>query len=163
VPDGENTEPNESGEGGTPEQEPLTPEEQLGAEIDLAKVTNQLYTLVGAPDQQYAAGGGGDKGKFVFADLAELDSVISMWEKQALDIEDDRQHIQSALNQIQDPAGDIMSRVQAQTSRGSLDAMLEHNRQMAKYTTDYINRLRQSREEMANQDASGSGQMNAVY
>jgi hypothetical protein len=163
VPDGENTGQNEPAQNGEPEEEPLSPEEQLGAEINLVQLDKQLRTLVGAPESQYEAGGGGDKGQFMFADLAELDSVIAKWEKQEVDIEDDRQHIQSALDSIQDPAADMMSRFQAEASRNSLNAMLEHNRQMAKYTADYLNRLRQSRTDMANQDAAGRDQMNAVY
>ena len=158
MPDGENTE-----QSGTPEEEPLPPGEQINAEIDLAKTQGWLTKLVGAPDVQYEAGGGGGQGQFMFADLAELDEVLGMWEQQLEEIGGDYKEINSALELIQNPAGDLMSRFQAETSRVSLEAMREHNIEMGKYTADYINKLRSSRQEMANQDTSGADYMRAVY
>lgn len=163
MPDGAATSQGNSGDdGNTPAQEPLSAEEQVHTEIDTAQSQAWLDRLVG--DTSGAdVGGGGQNGKFMFANLAELDSVLGLWGEELRAIEADRDEIQKALDNINDPANDMMSRMSANTSRESLEAMKQHNEQMLKYTNDYIVKLEESREEMANQDASGQGQMRAVY
>lgn len=146
------------------EDEPPPPGEQVDAEITSAEVREWLGGIFGfgtAPEHE--SGGGGAGGQFMFADVAELDSVITQWNTQRDEIQADQDRIISAYHEIAEPAGDEMSRGQADASRESLLNMWKHNFQMMQYTDNYIMKLGLARGDMVAQDVDAETVMRTTY
>jgi hypothetical protein len=159
VPDGTNAEST-----GTENQDPGTPADQVNAEVSREGVLGWWQTLFGQdPTQgQYQAGGGGQGGQFMFADVAELDSVIKQWEDERDGIKADRQTISDAYYSINEPASDVMSRAQASASRDSLANMYQHSDAMLRYAENYIAKLKASRQQMAVQEEGARDNFRSV-
>lgn len=127
--------------------------DQVNAEVTREGVLGWWKTLFGGdPTQQYEAGGGGQGGQFMFADVHELDAVIKQWEDERDGIKEDRQTIADAYYSINDPAGDIMSKAQAAASKDSLANMWQHSNAMLEYAENYIEKLKASRQQMSVQE-----------
>lgn len=152
VPDGANTD--NTGNTGNTEQNPGTPEEQVQREIASTEVTNWWRSLfgLGGEQQPHESGGGGTGGQFMFANLDELDAVITRWEEERDGIIADQRVIRDAYDSIAPPAGDMMSNVQIGASQTSLANLYQHNDAMLRYAENYIAKLRSSREQMAVMD-----------
>jgi len=133
----------------TGEQDPGTPADQVNAEIAYAEVTEWWKSLFGSGGDPHLAGGGGTGGQFMFANIEELDSVITKWEGERDGIAADKETIAGSYYLIAEPASDSMSAAQATASRNSLAIMWEHSDQMLKYAENYIAKLKASREGMA--------------
>jgi hypothetical protein len=147
---------------GDPTQPPANPGDQIEAEIALGRVVEVLTGLFGGPGASPQAGGGGQDGKFMFASLADLDSVIAQWQNELQAIMDDGEQIRNTATFIREPADDGMSRGHAKAARESLTKLLEHNVAMRDYADEYIKKLQASRQSMANADLNGRGHMNSV-
>lgn len=144
VPDGTNAENTETGN-----QDPGTPADQVNAEVTREGVLGWWKTLFGGdPTQQYQAGGGGQGGQFMFADVHELDSVIKQWEDERDQIKADCQTISDAYHSIAEPAKDVMSRANTKASKDSLANMWQHSNAMFEYAENYIAKLKASRQQM---------------
>ncbi|MGB3444001.1 MAG: hypothetical protein WBA97_35135 [Actinophytocola sp.] len=161
MPDGANTDNTENTE---PEQDPGTAAEQVNQEIASTEVLTWWRSLFGfgGPPQPHESGGGGAGGQFMFANLEELDAVIAKWEEERDGILADRQAIHEALDGIAEPAGDTMSQFQANASRDSLSNMFQHNNAMLRYAENYIEKLYESREQIAVMEDGARDQMRSV-
>jgi hypothetical protein len=142
--------------------DPLPPADQVNLEISTGRVMEWLGGLFGT-DWQTTAGGGGTGGQFMFANVAELDSVISQWKDQREAIYADGVKIRQAMDVIVAPAGDAMSGGMANSATTSLDVLFRHNQEMRKYADAYIQKLEASRMSMANTDLSGKTTIGNVY
>lgn len=140
-------------------QPPPGPEDQIKQEVSTGRVMEWLGGLFGA-EWENTAGGGGTGGTFMFASIADLDSVIAQWETELDAISKDGERIRRAAGFIQPPAQDGMSEGLAKATRDSLLALLKHNEAMRDYARDYVRRLRDSRQSMVNNDQSGQARMN---
>jgi hypothetical protein len=156
VPDGANAENTE-----TENEEPGTPAEQVDREIASAEVSSWWRSLFGF-GEEYEAGGGGTGGQFTFANVEELDSCIARWEQERDGIMADRDAIADAFYAVAPPAGDIMSRGQADASQTSLANMYIHSDSMLKYAENYILKLRDSRGQIQAQEDSARDQLRSV-
>ena len=147
VPDGANTDNTDN----TEEQDPGTPAEQVDQEIASTEVLNWWRSLFGfgGEPQPHESGGGGTGGQFMFASIEELDGVITQWENEREGILADLKQIYEAYDVIKEPAGDAMSKYQADASRDSIANMYHHNNAMLNYADNYIAKLKASREQMA--------------
>jgi hypothetical protein len=145
------------------EQDPGTPADQVNTEITAAEVSAWWKSLFGFSDgQPHEAGGGGSGGEFMFANLAELDGVITKWVEERDGILADRDAIADAFYMIAEPAGDMMSRGQTSASRDSLASMYQHSDAMLKYAEGYIEKLNASREQMAIMEDGAHTRMRSV-
>lgn len=171
VPDGASPETeanNETAEDAPPaegqENEPPPPGDQVDAEITSTEVREWLGGIFGfgtAPEHE--SGGGGAGGQFMFADVAELDAVVTQWNTQRDEIQADQDKIIAAYHDIAEPAGDEMSQGQADASRKSLLNMWKHNFQMLQYADNYIQKLGLARGDMVAQDEDAETVMRTMY
>jgi hypothetical protein len=99
--------------------------------------------------------GGGD-GRYVFADLAELDSIIAKWEAVRDRIRDNGRKIIEARDAVTPPADNAPSRIQADVLANSLDTGHQHNLAMFDYANSYIQKLQASRARYAADDQASA-------
>jgi uncharacterized protein with von Willebrand factor type A (vWA) domain len=102
----------------------------------LGRVGSVLGDLLG---QDPFSGGGA--GTYLFADLAELDSVATQWRAERDKIFERNEKIRQAIDQVAAPAEDLMSVGQADAFRGSLEKLQEHNQALFDYADSYVNKL----------------------
>lgn len=146
------------------ENEPPPPEEQVDNEIMTAEAREWLGSIFGfGTGSEHESGGGGAGGQFTFANIEELDAVITKWNTQRDEISEDQDRIVSAYREIAEPAGDEMSRGQADAARSSLVSMWEHNSQMLEYTDSYIEKLNFARGDMATNDEDAATVLRTTY
>ena len=146
------------------ENEPPPPEQQIDNEIMTAEAREWLGGIFGFDTTfQHESGGGGAGGQFMFANVDELDAIITKWTTQRDEIEADLKRIGDAFNEINAPAGDPMSQGQANTARSSLVSMGEHCSQMLKYADSYIRKLNQARVEMSTMDEDAATSLRTTY
>jgi hypothetical protein len=135
---------------------PPSPEDQIKQQINLGAVAGWLGDLFGA-DWGKQAGGGGTGGQYMFADLNELNGVITQWETELEAIKKDGQAIRQAAALVEAPAQDGMTIAQAEVTRTSLTTLREHNDAMRDYAQGYLDKLRASRDSIANNEANNVG------
>jgi hypothetical protein len=141
-----------------------TPEQQIALEVTANRMDGWLLSTLGVDFRSEAGGGaGGGEGGFVFADLAELDTVIEAWREELRSIEADRARIEHTRAVVDRPAGDAMSVHQAQATRQSLTALAAHNREMAAYAQSYLEKLVASRRQMSADDQAAEASMRNVH
>ncbi|GAB3439847.1 hypothetical protein [Actinophytocola sediminis] len=116
---------------------------------------NAGYVVVGS-------GGGGADGKYVFADLDELDAIITEWIKIRDGIRVDGDKLTQAQQLIVPPAKDLMSQLQAAATIESLTKAIEHNAAMADYTDNYIQKLQAAHAQYAADDEQAAERMRSV-
>jgi hypothetical protein len=92
-------------------------------------------------------------GRFVFADLDELDSIIADLETLRVDIAADDEDFVDAIGTANPPARDDMSQLQADAYRESLRRARRHNASMLAYVVGQLEKLRAARNAYANADA----------
>ena len=134
-----------------------TPDRQ----ISLDMVADRIGTLFG-PGWQTTYGGGGTGGKYMFANLQDLDAVITQWTEVYTAIGHDGEAIRTALELVAPPAEDDMSVGQANATRDSLTKLKEHNEAMRSYAEEYIKKLQASRDSMTNTDQGNAAQLSNV-
>ena len=84
---------------------------------------------------------GGGAGIYLFADLAELDSVTTQWRAERDKIQDRHDKISQAIALVSPPADDMMSVGQAEAFTSSLQKLKEHNLALLDYADEYIHKL----------------------
>ena len=131
----------------TPPEADMTPERRVDAGIADARFGQAGLGSLGLGSRMGTGGGGG--GQFVFADLAELDSVTAQWRAERERVQQDGQKLTEALALCNPPADDMMSHFQASSLKNSLSAALEHNKAMFDYADGYVQKLEASRASMA--------------
>lgn len=130
--------------------EPGTVEQQLNTEVGMGRVYNTVAETIGRlpwvnTPEHITAGGGGTGGKFRIASVVELDSLIAQWTVIRDKIDSSRRKLDNAINDIDPPADDEMSRKEAKATRESLVKAVEHNRAMRDYAQSYIDKLTNAR------------------
>jgi hypothetical protein len=106
---------------------------------------NAGYVLTGS--------GGGGNGDFVFASLAELETIIAEWSTLRDEIGLDWDGFFQAQYQTNiAPAGDVMSEQQANAVNGSLNKALSHCDVMLKYVDSYVVKLAAAQRQYLNDD-----------
>lgn len=149
---------------GGEETEPPPPDEQVDNEIMTAEAREWLGGIFGfGTGAEHESGGGGAGGQFMFANVDELDVVITKWNSQRDEIQEDQERIIAAYHEIAEPAADEMSRGQANAARSSLISMWEHNFQMLQYTDNYIEKLTLARSDMATMDEDAATSLRTTY
>ncbi len=125
----------------------LTPEQRVDAGIEDARFGQAGLGSLGIGDRMGTGGGGG--GQFVFADLAELDSITAQWTAERDRMRIDGQTIRDAIQMCNAPAEDMMSHFQANRLKDSLTEAWNHNQAMFNYADGYVNKLEATRQSMA--------------
>lgn len=98
-------------------------------------------------------------GRYVFANLAELDQVIAEWQSLREGIQTDGDRLKQAMQMIRPPAEDIMSRVQAEATVRSLRKAVSHNKAMLDYTDTFIAKLHAARVAYASNEQANEAKM----
>lgn len=124
----------------------MTSEDALG---------NAGYAITGS-------GGGGSGGNYVFANLAELDAIITQWAEMRDAIQADGVRLAQAQTLIRPPAHDTMSERQPAAVNRSLDKALAHNATMRAYASSYIEKLSAARERYLSDDDASAARMRAA-
>jgi len=146
------------------ENEPPPADQQVDAEIMTAEAREWLGGIFGfGTPSEHESGGGGAGGEFMFANIEDLDAVITKWHTQRGEVQEDQDRIVAAYREIAEPAGDEMSRGQANAARNSLVSMWEHNSQMLQYTDSYIEKLNLARGDMVTMDQDAETAMKTTY
>jgi hypothetical protein len=135
----------------------LTPEQRVDAGIEDARFGEAGLGSLGIGDRMGTGGGGG--GQFVFADLAELDSITTQWKAERDRIRNDGQTLSEAIQLCNPPAPDTMSHYQATRLRKSLTEAWNHNQAMFNYATGYVQKLEASRSSMADTEQNNSARL----
>jgi hypothetical protein len=125
----------------------LTPAQRVDAGIADARFGQVGLGSLGIGERMGTGGGGG--GQFVFADLAELKSVTDQWKAERDRIVSDGKNINRAIELCTPPAGDLMSKYQANALKESLTQAFNHNQAMFQYADGYVRKLEVSQESMA--------------
>ncbi len=155
MPDGETTDQPPANE------PPPPPDTQIQQEISTGRVMEWLGGLFGN-EWESPAGGGGTGGQFMFASIADLNTVIAQWQAEHDAIKADGLKIQEAAGYIAPPAGDGMSVAQADATRQSLITLREHNEAMRVYAEQYISKLIASRDSLVNTEQNNEAQVRSV-
>ena len=98
----------------------------------------------------------GGEGRYVFADLGELDTIIAEWSAIRDRIEDRGNRLTRAVGLITPPAEDTVSRLHALRTRASLQKALEHNDAMRVYTQAYVDKLTAAHAQYADSEGQAS-------
>jgi hypothetical protein len=116
---------------------------------------NAGYVITGS-------GGGGADGDYVFADLAELDSIITEWTAIRDTVQLDGEKLVQAQQATYSPADDDMSMGQAKALVASLDKAQAHNDAMFAYAEAYVAKLTAAREQYVAGEESNVARMRRV-
>lgn len=109
-----------------------------------------------------ASGGGGAGGQYIFANLEEIDSVITDLEAELTDILDDDQYFRQAIALATPPAEDHMSTAQVDAYRASLQEGRKHNQAVAAYAENQLTKLRAARQTYAEKDAGSAERLRNI-
>lgn len=140
---------------------PPPPDTQIKQEISTGRVMEWLGGLFGN-EWETTAGGGGTGGQYMFASVAELNTVIAQWQAEYAAIMADGEKIQQAAGYIKAPAEDGMSVAQADATRQSLITLRTHNEAMRTYAEQYIAKLTASRDSIVNTEHGNEAQMRSA-
>jgi hypothetical protein len=135
----------------------LTPEQRVDAGIEDARFGQAGLGSLGIGDRMGTGGGGG--GQFVFADLAELDSITTQWVAERERIRQDHETVLEAIRRCNPPAGDMMSHYQANRLQESLAVARDHNQAMLDYADGYVQKLEASRTAMASSEHNNAARL----
>jgi hypothetical protein len=95
-------------------------------------------------------------GKYVFADLDELRSIITEWTATKDRIAQRGSKLRHAIGLITPPAEDTVSRLHALRTRASLQKALEHNDAMTHYAQEYVDKLTAARAQYTDSEAQAT-------
>ncbi|MGW5050464.1 hypothetical protein [Actinokineospora sp. NPDC004072] len=152
MPDGTGTEPTND--------QPPAPGDQIDQQVNLISVLERLPFLGPAATAMYSSGGGGEGGRFAISSLAELDALITRWQGILDKIDESRSKLDDALAHVLPPAEDGPSNFEAEKTKASLQAALEHNIVMADYAAGYIKKLQAARADYAGTESENTATVN---
>jgi len=109
-----------------------------------------------------AHGGGGAGEQYVFANVEEIDSIITDLEAIKKEIRDDDQYFDQAINLATPPADDVMSVGQVDTYVAALQEGWEHNRAVAVYAQNQVAKLRAARQAYTETDSGAAEQLRDI-
>lgn len=101
----------------------------------------------------------GESGRYVFADLAEVDSIILELKSMRQELFVDGYALDGAIDEVAFPAEDVMSRDQARAYRDSLRKAYSHNQMMSSYINDQIDKLSTARNAYAEADSAAASRL----
>lgn len=108
------------------------------------------------------SGGGGEGGTYVFADLDELDNIITKLEALAQEIRQDGRGLLRAAELANPPAEDHMSTGQASAYAASLNKARAHNEAMVSYAEHQLVKLRAARTTYVETDAESAARLRTI-
>lgn len=109
-----------------------------------------------------ASGGGGASGQYVFANIEEIDSIITNLEAELADILDDERDFEQAISLATPPADDVMSVGQVNAYVAALHKGWLHNQAVAAYADNQLAKLRAARQEYVDTDSNAAEQQRNV-
>lgn len=109
-----------------------------------------------------ASGGGGAGGQYVFANLEEIDSIITDLEAELIDIQDDDRYFEQAIARATPPAQDMMSTAQVEAYCASLRKGRQHNKAVAAYAENQLMKLRAARQTYVDTDSGAAERLRNV-
>ncbi|WP_143446601.1 hypothetical protein [Kibdelosporangium aridum] len=124
------------------------------------KTLRAVTGILGTDYESRAVGGGGTNGKWVFTSLDQLDTLIKKWTGVRDAIRRRRDEILDARSLVYPPASDVMSRLQAEALKSSLDAMEKHADSMFRYADAYVKKLEETRTAYTATESGNTGRMN---
>lgn len=101
-----------------------------------------------------ATGGSGTGGQYVFADLTELDAIITTLQTEIEGVRDDARYFRDAIRQATAPAGDLMSQRQVNAYRAALEKGGEHNKAVLTYLENQLAKLQAAHQSYAETEAA---------
>jgi hypothetical protein len=104
---------------------------------------------------------GRSTGVYVFADLAELDHVITQWRAERDKILARDEKIVRAIGLVAPPAEDMMSVGQANAFKDSLERLKEHNLALFGYADAYVKKLEATRASYTAVEDTSTTRMNS--
>jgi hypothetical protein len=140
-------------------QGPATAEQQVRFEVEWDRAMRAVTRALGGEYHPGTAGGGGKDGKWVFTCVEQLDAMIKRWTDVRDAIYQRRDKIESAQLSVKPPAADLMSRVQANAFKDSLQQMWQHADSMHKYADAYVVKLLKTRSDYVNIETANTGRM----
>ncbi|GGS16228.1 MULTISPECIES: hypothetical protein [Actinokineospora] len=152
MPDGTGTEP-------TTDQPPAAGD-QIDQQVNMITVLENLPFLGPAATAMYSSGGGGEGGRFAISSLAELDALIARWESILVKIDEGGSKLDDALAHVLPPAEDAPSNFEAERTKASLQAALDHNIVMSDYAKGYIEKLKAARADYAGTESENTATVN---
>lgn len=105
------------------------------------------------------SGGGGAGGRYVFANLGELDAIITAWEALRDRIFTRDGKFKRAISLITPPADDDMSKLQAHATVASLRKAQAHNLAMFTYVDGYVTKLKAARSQYEATDMASAARL----
>jgi hypothetical protein len=139
-----------------------TPEQRVDAGIEDARFGEAGLGSLGIGDRIGTGGGGGGGGQFVFADLAELDSITAQWKAERDRIRKDGRSLLTAIQLCNPPAEDMMSHYQVNRLRESLTEAWKHHQAMLDYADGYVHKLDASRASMAGTELDNTAKLRTI-
>jgi hypothetical protein len=121
-------------------------EHQVNTEVDshiaVAQAVNAISrALPFGPSTGYTAGGGGEGGHFAISSLDELNTLKTRWEVLVEKIDAAGEKLRMAADLVRPPAQDGPSKYEADKTRLTLQAAIEHNQAMGLYAQGYVEKL----------------------
>lgn len=137
---------------------PRATEEQIQDEIEHGEALAGIGEFLGT-NWDLQAGGGGTGGQYMFANLDDLDAVITEWRAQIQSIGRDGVAIEHALAHLRAPADDHMSMAYVRAAGDSLRALQRHNFAMWEYADQYLQKLEASRASIVASESASTSTM----
>ncbi|OLR89790.1 PE domain-containing protein [Actinokineospora bangkokensis] len=109
-----------------------------------------------APGTPYTTGGGGGGGQFQVHSVAELDALIQRWTDLRTQVEASGRRISAAMEALEPPARDEVSKQFTKAVAGNLALAHQHNSDMLRYTDEYVAKLKQARDAYAGTDSGNA-------
>lgn len=143
-------------------EQPGTAEQQIDMEIVVGQVGRAIAGTFGG-EYQHQSGGGGAGGYYEFTSLAELDGIITRIKAMRVKTADAGDMFLQAIGFVEPPAEDIMSVMQANATRNSLQLGLEHNRALLRQADAAIAKFETSRQQYASTEHGVASDLKTQY
>ncbi|MCE7009955.1 hypothetical protein LWC34_45190 [Kibdelosporangium philippinense] len=142
--------------------QPATAGQQIDTEIAVTQSGRAIAGVLGG-EYHHQSGGGGAGGYYEFTSLGELDSIITRLKAVREKIYDARNKFAQAIGFVEPPAQDVLSVLQANATRNSLQLGLEHNRALLREADAAIAKFESSRKQYASTEHSVTSDLKSQY
>lgn len=109
-----------------------------------------------------ASGGGGAGGQYVFANIEEIDSIITDLETELVDIIEDDLYFQHSIRLATPPAEDTMSVGQVDAYVAALQQGWQHNKAVTAYAEGQLAKLRAARQMYVDADSGAAERLQDI-